>query len=695
MKSPLARPLAAALFFVLSLVSFGNVQDDPPPVEADVFVVVVDEDGEPMEGATVMLVPTAAIRARGPSLISPSMTDGEGRVSLRVAVGEARDIRVRAPRGDGESLRREIPALVEGQVHDVEVVLHTRDDAFFAGLVVDSETGQPVEGAAVGTYGRGERFIGRQSSAKRLNPPTAPLAASDGKGLFKVEAATWRKQGLGVFAPGYAPRLLTVGGTVGAPGLGPEPWRIELVRPATIQFEVLEPPADLTVRALIWNSSYYDLKGGSSSRPLIDQYRLDAWEFEGEGVGEEEAESRTFVVEGLPPNKDVQIEFYQGAKMIRIEENVRTPGPGGDRRMTLDLFTSGIVEVVALGLDGEPLAGLELWIGTGPSAGGSALRFEGYDEPLATTVTDDNGRARFEGLAIGRYLVAPKGASYYSKPFPKTATLGGSIEITREDPRGEATLETVETLSISGVLKDESGKPAPGHIMAFRKGFGWSRQLSAGPDGKFELGGLIPGVYSVSGAAMDSVRSKPVDVKAGTADVEILSRAAGQVTGRVIVAETGKAVPEADVRFCDTLTGNQHLLKLDAEGRFEFKKAIAGKHHMLAWTAGGLISPVLPVEVPSGGHLDNVTIALDQGAILEISAPSSDSRTTVWVTTADGGSIIRSASPADPVRMTVPAGPIDVTVKQPEAGLATSFKLNLGPGETRVEQVELEPVGED
>ena len=53
------------------------------------------------------------------------------------------------------------------------------------------------------------------------------------------------------------------------------------------------------------------------------------------------------------------------------------------------------------------------------------------------------------------------------------------------------------------------------------------------------------------------------------------------------------------------------------------------------------------------------------------------------------------AGPGEPVRLTVPTGPIDVTVKQTRAGTATSFVLNLRKGEERRVDVVLDPIEKD
>lgn len=699
MTTPFARVLPALLGLAV-LLSLGfsagpifpgdrSPQEDPPPPPGHVIVKLLDEDGEPIFDARVSLGLTREQRdARGEGFfpVPTFRTNLDGMVSIEVESGKDRELTIISQDADAEIIIRALDALEPGAERDLELVMRSKNDAVFTGSLVDDLTGAPIVGARIRASPRAQ-FSTVAEKPEPLRPPENPEGTSDESGTFNVPAATWRTTFLEVYAPGYSVRMAAVGGAQDAPGLGREPLLLRLQLGATLAVNLLDAPGGTRVHAEFSCRSFYGAGSVTaiahdSRRTILRAERLD---------DETDAVRQQFVLRDLPANTDVQIVMKSGMRVLRKEASVGTPGAGEERRMSLDLSTDGRVEGVLIDETGAPLAGRTIWVGRTQSK--DVGRFYSYLKPYSTQRTDEEGRFTFTNLPIGRFLVAPEPPDRFSNKQPSHVIPGAVFVIEAKSKSEAVKLKRLKALTLSGVLTGPDGEPTQGTVSAQQQNGGWTASIRCGTDdGSFTLGGLIPGMYEISGRQKNGVRSLPLLVEAGAEDLVLQSRPAGSIEGIVINESTKAPVPAVMLQFVDQVTQRPWLTKAGNDGTYGFRAVPSGDHFLSASTPDGLISRAIPVHLEPGESLKDLTVELAQGSILEIRAEPREHYTNVVVRNGSGLAVTKGAAAGEIVRLVVPAGPIDVTVMQMNGQWKAALNLDLKAGETHREEVTLERV---
>lgn len=131
--------------------------------------------------------------------------------------------------------------------------------------------------------------------------------------------------------------------------------------------------------------------------------------------------------------------------------------------------------------DGRPLPGVEVST--------ARHRFAPRNPERLVTVTDADGSYRFDGL--------PAGSTDLLFEHPSYAT----VERTQDTPSpGETARAETVTMLPPGAVRGRvlrSGSPMPGVIVFAARGRNNSAVAVTGPDGRYELGSLVPGQYRV------------------------------------------------------------------------------------------------------------------------------------------------------------------------------------------------------
>ncbi|WPB72720.1 carboxypeptidase regulatory-like domain-containing protein [Archangium violaceum] len=539
-----------------------------------------------LSGDALPLLELAAELRGQQAPLARAITDAQGNFRLEGLEGGA--VALWAESGEGIGLRAGVAA---GST-DVEVPLGPGKT--FSGEVYD-EQGRPVAGALVTTL---------QRDAGRLVE-----ASTNEEGRFLLGPLPWGDYDVLVSKEGLVPVRLKPGTASGRVTLSAPRWisgqvvdARGAVPGATVQAEGVTPP------------------GGSAVTDVKGQFRLEGlcpgWHVLTASLGERYARHEVFLetqgdresvvlflgtrlrlsghvldTSGQPiPNAEVLV-FSEAPQW---SDGVRTDARGGflfERLVpgtyTLRVMSSGYEPQ---GMPPRPLAAsqelppftLKEWEVVRPpraADGDSTLEVEWVDaagRPVSqapvhlskrgdTVTTGMDGRAVFQGLSPGHYMVTPQARERWIRYVPV------AVELRSAETR-KIRLQPEEGWILSGQLVDDGGKPIEGATLeasrVARRGAPpedpsserlWrSVQGTTGPEGRFTLAQLPEGpcTLRVSGYVLDASASSGLDesvasrgevvVLPGGPDVRLVVQARRRVVGRV-VREDGKPIPSFQI----------------------------------------------------------------------------------------------------------------------------------------------------
>ncbi len=318
-----------------------------------------------------------------------------------------------------------------------------------------------------------------------------------------------------------------------------------------------------------------------------------------------------FEMRGLPAMK----EFYLVARTARRQSAVAGPltlSPGTPQGVTLvlDKSRSAAIAGVVVGKDGRGIAKASVRANPPASVrnlGGSAT-------------TNGQGAFRIDRLAEGGYTME--------------VVLPG-VDMWREGEGGlEIALAAGELLdglrlesnpgesALVGRVVDSQGRPVKGAMVAL---FGPTvGQWSTGRDGRFRLERLEEGSYRLHISHEDFSPTNLEDVISGRDDLEVVLAGLGRITGRVVRADTGKAIEvfelatrqsEYRALYTDAVRqlAGQTLPFRTEDGRFDLTKVEAGTSTIIA-LADGLAPGFVTVDaITPGQTIHDVVIRLSPG----------------------------------------------------------------------------------
>jgi len=304
---------------------------------------------------------------------------------------------------------------------------------------------------------------------------------------------------------------------------------------------------------------------------------------------------------------------------------------------------SGLVVVLRRGLSvrgsvkdeqGRPLAGAQVTLSHARTLragrGGMQMVMMGPGSEVRRE-TGPDGRFEFRGLKAGDYSL--------------TVRRAGSSRASVDPVKvGEARGEPVEIVlrpgaSVSGVLRDKSGAPVPGLVVnaaaagvpAMGPG-ALGAEEPTGPDGFFSIDGLTAGEsydLSVMGATGPAGRRAGVVAPAEGADVTVSG--SGRIRGRVLDAESGRAVGDFDLRYEPDSQGQMRFVFNTGRGRrgpferhafhaedggFTLDEVPAGRWMLQAYAAGYQPGSAAGLVVGEGEALEGVEVRLSKGGVV-------------------------------------------------------------------------------
>jgi Carboxypeptidase regulatory-like domain len=336
----------------------------------------------------------------------------------------------------------------------------------------------------------------------------------------------------------------------------------------------------------------------------------------------------------VKPGASIVLEIL-GAHWSQRTVSIAALDPGearelGDLPMSPGVLLTGLVK----GPKGKAVKGAKVRI-LEEDASGMGFRFAsmGADADREGE-TDEEGRFRFEGMAMGAYsleLTAPG--------FVKSIT---SLEIEAARPDHAVELQMVSGASVFGVVRDEEGTPLPDAFVALisSRGFAmaqWDHDrvmkdgMQVQEDGSFALAGLPEkGGYRVVAAAPGFARGRSEKVMAGDKlDIQLGARMSVHGT---LQDALGEAVAEGEITLRNQEEGKNGGLRsnratTDADGNFDFDDLSEGTYKVEVSAAAGTlvqenlaigaVNPDLNLTLPAGEAL-LVKVMNEEGESLEL-----------------------------------------------------------------------------
>jgi hypothetical protein len=610
-------------------------------VTATLTVRVVDEDGAGVYRANVVLQPTPdelpALRTgngNGHTFVQGS-TDRGGRVTLEVSAGRALELRAG---GFGELSEGSVlvDSLAAGAFATATITVKTRADIELEGRVVDAESGAPLPGIELRMEQQtGFRTSSRSAAPRPLPPSSEPDVVTDAAGRFRIPAKSWATATALLTGSGWSPRIARLrqadatrapGAAAGVKSKEPEMVEIALRRAARIEGTVRGAPGPALVRVTLAGHGL-----------VTDEHTAD-WVFSVYGTDylliTSVDTTGAFTIEDVPAGASLSLSLVaaQKGELLLQEPQPVQIASGATHQVNWTIGTGGRFDCSVHHAAGAPAPNEELWLlAPGPAHPGET---EADWEPLQRAKTDVSGRAEFQDVQPGSWVVALAPSSQRSA---NEASVRYAVAATIEAPGDSVPVQlTLHTgLYITGTILAPDGTPTSTYVSAGNADFRVDAKVRTVKGGKFRLGPLLPGRYRLSahGLAVTPeggtplTDSDPVMAEAGAEGVEIWLRAGCDFELSAIDSATSEPtackftlIPQEWESVIHT-GGSRPTATLSGQA--------PGRYHVLARTEQGLVGSV-EFEA-AAGERRALTVPVALGGSVQVGYRGAAPSLTAWL----------------------------------------------------------------
>lgn len=531
----------------------------------------------------------------GAMALPAGLTGEDGRFTAVVIPGEVLPVTVEAPGGLWARGTLSLPPEVEeGAMEPPPVVLELRPPLAAAGRVVAGPERAPLGGVRIWS---------------RALPGVLAVSGRDGGYGLSLPGDLEEELDLEASVEGYLPATATL--EAGALGRGSAP--VFSLQPAAAVTGVVVDGEGRPVPEVLITAATEGRRGARRVPPRYARSAKDG-RFRLTVLSPDTLYTLEAVKTGFAPGRE---------ELLPLEE--------GQTREGLRLVLRRGLTAVGRVLDEEqqPVAGAQVRLAPLPEGGEGisqlSARWRGAREARPVT-SDEEGRFVVEDLAPGRFdlHVQAEGLAPALVPGVEIPDGEGPVDL------GEVELEA--GLSLEGRVVDSSGDPVAGvrvaatQMSVVRAAAGSARravpEAYTGAAGRFRVVGLRAGEPAQLTVEREgyATRRLPWVAIPPPEPLEIVLEPGSTVAG-LVVGGDGEPVAGARVtaEAADAGPGSapaswRQSAVTDEEGRFEITDIAGGKLWLQAQARGLLPGEKVPVEVPSGGVLDNVRLTLEAGA---------------------------------------------------------------------------------
>jgi protocatechuate 3,4-dioxygenase beta subunit len=314
--------------------------------------------------------------------------------------------------------------------------------------------------------------------------------------------------------------------------------------------------------------------------------------------------------------------------------------------LTAGTTRTGLVIVMRRGLtlrglakdeEGHPLAGVEVTLSATRNLragrGGVQLSMIGAFSQVRRE-TGPEGRFEFRGLKTGEYSLSARRAGLGRAGLDPVKVAEGGVE--------PVTLVLRPGAAVSGSIHDRSGRGVAGWYVAARpSGQGGpalgpdsiGTEEATSPDGVFVIEGLTAGeTYDLQAMGTAGLGPRKAGVIAPADGVDLTVNGTGRIQGRVVDAESGKAVPDFEVRYTPDAQGGMRFVMRAGPGRqrgpfereavhaedgsFTIDDVPEGRWTVEAFAPGYESGTISGVTVSEGDVADDVEVRLSRGNVV-------------------------------------------------------------------------------
>jgi hypothetical protein len=289
---------------------------------------------------------------------------------------------------------------------------------------------------------------------------------------------------------------------------------------------------------------------------------------------------------------------------------------------------------------GRDIEGLELVLRRGATVSGRILGLDPGQMAAVEVTAERDGRAPRHGAVdhTGRYEIAALEAGDWHL---KAQLAGGRREadawvaIAPGDSEVERDLELGGGLALDGRVRFED-RPLPGSRISLRGlDVTAERGVTADYQGAFRFEDLEPGRYRVEVTHPERMLSQSEDLEIAADREIVIDIATAALSGTVVAAGSGEAVPEAMVYLQRLLGGTEPgpltTVATNAAGSFVTASLAPGRYRLTVREAGYAPEERM-VEVEAGVPAEPLTIELDPTLGLALTVRRAAGEPPVWAT---------------------------------------------------------------